>query len=165
VPCTSRIMRILTAEVVGYHMTQRLERRCRNEVIELHRFFADWYNGAIDETDELFSRLEMALGEGLLLISPDGRKTLREPLLAGLRRAYGSHQHDPSPFRIWIRNLNVTPLGDGIALVTYEEWQQNAGKTTARLSSALFRHQPERPNGVEWLHVHETWLARDLTQA
>jgi hypothetical protein len=48
-------------------------------------------------------------------------------------------------------------VGD-ILLVTYEEWQQSGDQTTARLSTALFRDKPDAPNGLEWLHVHETWL-------
>jgi hypothetical protein len=142
-------------------LKQDVETRCRNEVIELHRFFEDWYNGVIEESDEQFSRLEMALGEGFLIISPDGRKTARKPLLTSLRRLHASHCNDPSPFRIWIGNVTVRPLTERIVLVTYEEWQENDGERKGRLSSALFRNNAKGPNGLEWLHVHETWLRQE----
>ena len=29
---------------------------------------------------------------------------------------------------------------------------------TARLSTVSFRQQPNCFNGLEWVHVHETWL-------
>ncbi|MFX0092506.1 MAG: hypothetical protein ACFFBD_12150 [Candidatus Hodarchaeota archaeon] len=43
-------------------------------------------------------------------------------------------------------------------MTTYEEWQEIDGQTIARLSTALFRKCFDAPNGVEWLHAHETWL-------
>ncbi len=42
-------------------------------------------------------------------------------------------------------------------MVTYEEWQEVQAETTTKLSSVVFRHAPDMPNQVVWLHVHETW--------
>lgn len=51
-------------------------------------------------------------------------------------------------------------LGD-IALVTYEESQSRDGDKRVLFSSALFRDKEGTPNGLEWLHVHETWLSQE----
>ena len=48
-------------------------------------------------------------------------------------------------------------MGDR-ALVMYEEWHSLKGEESARLSTVLFEKRAGAPNGVAWLHVHETWL-------
>ena len=50
---------------------------------------------------------------------------------------------------------------DELALATYEEWQEIDGKINARLSTVLLRAKADAPNGVEWLHVHETWRQKE----
>ena len=64
------------------------------------------------------------------------------------------------PFRIWIESFQPRLVAGNLALVTYEEWQEVEGRVTGRLSSALFREMETAPKGVEWLHVHETWLPK-----
>jgi hypothetical protein len=135
-----------------------MEQGCLKEVIELHRFFEEWFNGVLAATEQEFARLKMALGNGFLLISPAGLRNERESLVDGLRAAHGSHRLDAHPFKIWIKNPNFRSVAADVAIVTYEEWQEIDGRTTARLSSALFRRKANNPNDVEWLHVHETWL-------
>ena len=53
-----------------------------------------------------------------------------------------------------IRILNValrpdTPVG------TYEEWQTVDDVTTGRVSTAVMVPEPDTPNGLRWLHLHE----------
>ena len=132
-------------------------RSCQTETNELHQFFQAWFNGTILSTDENFNRLSGVLGQSFVLVNPDGVLTRREPLLAGLRNAYKSRNN----FKIWIENFQLHTLENGIALTTYQEWQQDSGGTiTTRISTALFKKKAGTPNGIEGLHVHETWLVK-----
>ncbi len=56
------------------------------------------------------------------------------------------------------RGVRSRTVGDGLVLVTYEEHQTTGGEHEGWLSSALFRAREGRPNGVEWLHMQETYL-------
>ena len=133
-----------------------MERDCALEVVELHQFLQDWMTGASPRTADAYARLAEVLADGFTLINPRGVANERGALMAELEGAHGVHADEG--FRIWIDNpLSRHQLGD-FALVTYEEWQQLAGKTSARLSTALFRRRRRLPNRVEWLHLHETWL-------
>lgn len=143
-------------ESVNLYRQETLKKRCYSEVVELHRFFQDWFNGKLPVTDENFARCTAVLGPDFALIGPDGASTLRQPLINGLKQAHNSR----SDFRIWIKNFEVRQLLQDVTLATYEEWQQTGDSAaTARLSTVLFREKTGTPNGVEWLHVHETWLA------
>ena len=133
-----------------------LATRCVTEVVDLHRFFEAWMGSAEPPLD--FSRCERALGEGFHIVEPDGSVLNREPLLAGLLAARGARADDGDPFRIGIDEATVRMIEAPLCLVTYVERQQGLGKRTARRSSVLFRDRPDSPNGVEWLHVHETWI-------
>jgi hypothetical protein len=60
---------------------------------------------------------------------------------------------------MWIAQAALVAEQGGLVLATYEEWQRQAdGSGSGRLSSVVFRQQPGTPNGLLWLHVHETWL-------
>jgi len=126
------------------------------EIVQLHQFFQDWFNGITDPSEEDFSRLSDVLAEGFMLVSPDGRAIDRQPLLDGLYQAYNSRKG----MRIWIREVRVLHWFDHLVLATYQEWQEIESQVTARLSSGLFREKAGTPNGLEWLHVHETWLEK-----
>lgn len=132
------------------------ESNCCREINELHRFFQNWFNGVLDNSDECFRRLSEVLADGFEIISPPGTRTHREELLNSLRDTHAMHA--ASPIEISIQNCGARALSDQIYLATYEEWQATASDKKGRLSSAIMRTARDTPHGVEWLQVHETWL-------
>ena len=135
-----------------------MEQRLSSEVVELHQFFEDWFNGVLPPTDAAFERFSSVLADDFLIISPGGELTEREELLARLEAAHGIWRENRRPGRIWIENLVVRHQVGDQALVLYEEWQEIEGETRGRLSTALFERRDGLPNDVEWVHVHEVWL-------
>lgn len=133
-----------------------METQCRLEVSDLHRFFVAWMTGAVPRDDATFARFVSVAAAGFALISPSGVLTERAPLIAELEAAHGARKDQG--FQIRVRGFRHRHTAGGLGLVTYEEWQGLAGTTTGRLSSAWFRARQGTPHGVEWLHVHETWL-------
>ena len=130
------------------------EERCRLEVVELHRFFQEWFRGLVPNTDESLARFSDVLSEGFEIISPAGVSVGRAPILDAVRDGYG---REPGA-KIWIENHRHRLTIGLLSLVTYEEWQDMGGEKRGRLSSALLQMSDAVPNGVRWLHVHETWL-------
>lgn len=133
-----------------------IQSRCRKEVAELHEFFQDWFTGKLPDTDEEFERFPSVMNESFHIVSPSGIITSSDQILALVRSA-----HNSGEILIWIENhTHLMTLGD-IALITYEESQSREGDKRVLFSSALFREKEGTPNGLEWLHVHETWLPRE----
>lgn len=131
-----------------------MKEECLREVVELHRFFEQWFNGTVAQEDVIFGRFAHILAPDFTIIPPSGNLIPRQPLLDGLWSAYGSDSH----IKIWVENANFRPITPSIGLVIYQEWQTTADKTTVRISSAIFRSQLGLPNNIVWLHVHETWF-------
>ena len=133
-----------------------MEAGCKQEIIELHQFFQTWFCGQVEDSDQGFGRFARVIAEDFSIISPTGSINHREAILGMVRSSYGSWQNGNG--RIWIENV-VTRWQDGdMCLLTYEEWQEIDEHITARLSSVLFREKFATPHGVEWVHLHETWL-------
>ena len=130
-----------------------MEASCRKELDELHRFFAEWLTGGCEED---LGRCESALAKDFEIVWPAGNRMKRHELLDALKERYGIH--DGRTFRISIENVSGRMVGEGIYLLSYEEWQQTDEGRRGRQSTALLRHRDDAPNGVEWVHVHETWL-------
>ena len=129
---------------------------CRNEIEVLHQCFEDWFNGRVPRTAESFSRIDIALAEAFVIIMPQGSKVERTPLLKALYEAHSGRQG----IRIWIERVRVLEEDHALVVAEYEEWQSEGGETTSRHSTAVFRRDTEKPNGLEWLRVHETWFDR-----
>lgn len=127
------------------------------EIVQLHQFFQDWYNGDIRNTKEIFSRLVNALADGFRIIMPDGAIIERNTIIEAIERDYNTK----SAMRIWIEDVRVQRWFDDHVLASYQEWQEIDGNTTVRISSVLFKEKSKNPNGLEWLYVHETWLKID----
>lgn len=121
-------------------------------VVSLHGFIADWLAGRVD--DAAFSRFESALAPEFRIVSGDGDVTQRDRFLAGFRDARDTESAD---FRIDVRNVRTRPVGDGLAVATFEEHHGGAD-SSVRVTSALLRADADAPDGVAWLHVHETPL-------
>ena len=141
------------------HEEMTMEVRYQTEINELHRFFQHWFNGELPDNDESFSRFSDVMATGFEIVSPNGRWTDRESLIAALRNSYGQWENEGGPGKIWIERYRLMHTEGPLAMVTYEEWQEVGGESRGRLSTALFRLRDGAPNGVEWLHVHETWLS------
>lgn len=141
--------------------TGSLRDRCEEEVLGLHRFFERWYRGEPDPSGEEFARVSDVLTEDFRMVNPDGALVTRSELLAGLRSVHGTKPGGPQGFRIRIERLAYRMLGRGMAAVTYEEWHEAGTRSKGRISTAIFREHDDTPNGVEWVHVHETWLPTD----
>ena len=117
------------------------------EVRELHTFFERWYSGVAALSE--FSRLDV-LADSFVLIGPDGRSSNVEQVRAFVETAYGRR-----PTGFTIRNVAVRPHAP---VGTYEEWQTVGDVTTRRISTAVMMPDPGTPNGLRWVHLHETWL-------
>lgn len=129
----------------------------RREIEELHEFFADWIGGAVERSPEAFGRLERALAEAFSFITPSAELLDREAVLGAVRDAHGTRPG----LRIRIRRPRLLHAAADYLVATYEEWQEVEGERTGRLSTVVFRSRSTAPNGLSWLHVHETRIEGD----
>lgn len=128
--------------------------RASAEVVDLHRFFVDWFvEASADRAD--FSRFERVMAEDFQMVAPDGQILDRDAVLDHVRVSRATCDDD---FTISIEDIRAGWQADDAIVVCYVEIQQRAGKHSRRRSSAVFTTSSSAPNGVEWRHLHETWM-------
>lgn len=139
-----------------------VKKRCWGEIIEFHQLSQAWRNGTHEGTDEDFARLADAIAKSFVFVGPDGRITERATFLEHLRQAHGSWREPgsdrPGIGTIRIQDYQLRIIEGPLVLVTYEKWEQIRGETQGRQCTVLFRHRHGLPHGVEWFHIHESWL-------
>ena len=149
------------------HTDKTYNDRFAREVIDLHVFFEDWFGGHCENSDEVFNaRLLRRMHEDFNIILPGGMMLYGADFWPEFKKLYGSNPD----FHISIRAVQKRPLdATSVYLVNYEEWQRNALQSTpqnnGRVSSAIFVDAEDTPNGLKWLHVHETWLPDSIMSA
>lgn len=118
-----------------------------SEVRELHSFFVRWFAGTAEPSE--VERLDV-LDSSFHMVGPDGHLLDVDQVRSAIVESYGLRS-----MRIEIRNVQVHPTAPS---GTYEEWQTIDGELTGRISSAVMSGDPSSPNGLRWMHLHETWL-------
>ena len=141
----------------------------RREIEALHRFFVEWFSGAGPASSDADFEREFTgrFDPDFVMIAPSGALLDLEQISSAVHAGRGQ-----SPdFAIEIRNVELRQVFGEIGLCTYEEWQRNAGAGSStrgnngRLSTALLRVDPTATSGLAWLHLHETWLAKERVSA
>jgi hypothetical protein len=122
------------------------------EITELHQFFQDYFRGKIPF--EAISRFDQSLGAAFTLIDSTGRITEYDEIKQVIRQLHGKRQ----AIHIWVENILLRHSTDDLIVATYEEWQNSDGKSTQRYCSVIFKKDADAPNGLVWLHVHESGL-------
>ncbi len=133
-------------------MSQQLP-NWHQEVIDLHQFFQDWFRAELPKTEEAFNRFSKVMHSSFHIISPRGQMASREQIVSAL---FNAHGQSPT-VKIWIEKAQLHFEGEKQLIVTYHEMQTVDGDETDRISTAVFQHDPDGPNQLTWLHVHETW--------
>lgn len=118
-----------------------------SEVRELHSFFERWFDGTAEPSE--VDRLDVLDGS-FHMVGPDGHVHNVDQVRSAIEDGYGRRT-----MQIEIRNVRVHPSAP---TGTYEEWQTIDGEITGRISSAVMSGDPSTPNGLRWMHLHETWL-------
>jgi hypothetical protein len=131
-----------------------LAQRAEREIADLHHFFEDWFCGRVEQTREHFARFAEVTAEEFHLISPSGVMIDRAQALAWIWEMHGAR---PTT-RMGVDKVRVVSRRAGYCVAVYEEWQETPDTRTVRLSSALLDENTDAPNGLRWLHVHETWI-------
>jgi hypothetical protein len=124
------------------------------ETVELHEFFSRWLRAKGEEKLDI-ARLAGVLDPGFRLVAPDGGVRERQALIDWIAGVRGSRSAD---FWIDVADFVAVWQSPDAVLLEYVETQYIEGKTTMRLSTALFCRAPGTPCGVVWRHLQETWL-------
>ena len=127
---------------------------CEIEIVELHQFFEDWFNGRLPDSEDAFERMDAVMASCFEIVMPEGKRVPRDPLFSLLKNAHGKR----TGIRIWIENVREILHEGGVVMAEYEEWQEEGGETTSRVSTVVFREAAGTPNGLSWTRVHETWF-------
>ncbi len=128
---------------------------CEEEIVGLHVFFQAWFLGGFSDRARGFKRFTEVMDPGFAMVSPRGTATTLSELSTALQGAFGTWSKGSS---IEVVDISLRHVHTDLALLTYVEMQHVQGKDTARLSTVLMRQHEATPNGVRWLHVHETWM-------
>ena len=150
----------LTAVLVGMAAAQSPSALdCEREIVQLHDFLADWFTGEIGPDGNDFRYFERAIGADFSMVSPSGATIERSSVIEGVRSDHGRWRGDAAA-SIEIRNVTLAYSHGDVVVATYEEWQASSQGESARTSTVVFRRNAALPNGLEWVHLHETWIER-----
>ncbi len=93
------------------------------------------------------------------LIGPDGNISDRNQVLAAVETGHGRS----GPLEIVTSDHTVLADRPGVLVARYVETHHLASRTDRRITTVVFTDRMDLPNGVGWLHAHETWIDRGLS--
>ena len=132
------------------------------EITEFFQFFSGWFDGTTPNIDEHYSRISCVIPHDSTYIGHDGKLIMANAFFMNhVRSAHGSIPK----LHMQAKNIQLQWENGGLALVIFEEWSTASTPVPdGRICSAIFRKNPNTPNGIEWLHFHETLLPIEESQ-
>lgn len=122
----------------------------RREIEELHQFFEDWFLG----NEPSMQRVEAVFAPAMTFVGPNGHETNRDETVRMIREG----RAHTTQLRIATTDHRLLHRADDMLVASYVEHHQLAERSNHRLTTVVFLVEPEAPNGVLWLRVHETWI-------
>ncbi|MGJ3239992.1 MAG: hypothetical protein ACFE0Q_14870 [Anaerolineae bacterium] len=122
------------------------------EIHDLHQFFEDYLVGR--RSHDPMTRFTGVTDDHFTIVGSDGTVMNRDAIIGYVRDNYSKRPN----FSIWTEQVSLRQHLNGILIVTYEEWQTIDSVTTVRTSTVAFAEDDQQPNGLRWLHVHESGL-------
>ncbi|MEM8993321.1 MAG: hypothetical protein AAGF23_00890 [Acidobacteriota bacterium] len=145
---------------------QEFETRCRDAVLDLHVFFEEWFNARVPDSPESLARFRDVLADDFEYIGAAGYRFRKAQLFtSGTWPGHGYWtQEDRKGGKTRVENFEFRRISDTTAIATWEYWQDERfgdeaePKSRGRFDTGVFRLDPSKPKGIEWLHVQETLL-------
>ena len=131
-----------------------LEASAEHAAIQSEMFLEAWISGRIERSHGV-GRFGEVLAPGFHIVGPSGELLSRRELLDYLVEQHGT---DPGTRR-WVENPRTWSVGDALAVVLFDERQVRDAQELASRVSILCEAAPSAPDGVRWLHVHESRIA------
>jgi hypothetical protein len=130
---------------------------CEKEVVRLHRFLEEWFNGQVENSEEQLSRFSDALHPGFETISPKGKASNPALATSELRGAYGLwRSQDAGPGKLRIENFELRYRTGHAAVVSYDEMHQSHGRRRSFKVTAVLQLRWGQAEGIEWMHLHRS---------
>jgi len=126
------------------------------EIRELHEFFEAYFLGT---SGKELDRVEAALGSDFTMCGPSGDESDRKATIKALKDGFA---HTLS-LRIEIADPELLFDDAHQLIAAYTEIHHLADRSNYRRSTVIFGHDPDAPNGLRWIRVHESWIDRGLS--
>lgn len=132
----------------------------QKEILDLHAFFVKWFRGEVEKTEANFAHLRLRFLPQFVIYFPSGYICSLEDFLTMVYNNHSGRKPVGEAYNIFIDQFLVRwkSVDEQTVLCTYEERQiVKDVEEYIRLSSAWFIRDNNAPNGVQWLHIHESW--------
>ncbi len=100
-----------------------MEKACFTEIVELHRFFEEWFHGTREGAPAGMARFSTVMADDFEIISPDGVLIRRGDLIEIIEETYGAFGQ--AAFRIRVEDPCFRVLAPELFLVTNNERKGN----------------------------------------
>ncbi len=118
------------------------------EIDELHAWFEAYFLALESSTD----RMEVALASGFTMTDPSGATSSRQEVIATV---VAGHGHAES-LVIETSDHRLIHAGDEVIVAGYTETHHLRDRRNDRRTTVVFVADSQGPNGLRWLHAHET---------
>lgn len=133
---------------------KNINSQIQKEIVQIHQYFEDWYNGSsAEDYIEFDLNVSNRFCDNFKIVMPDGTLYQRNEILKVIKDGYGTGDN----FQIEIKMISTEAIKEDLFLVLYEEWHSESGKDRAgRIAAVILKKNDECVLGYEWIHCHES---------
>lgn len=136
-----------------------------HELVLFYLLYERWQRAEVEQLSATIESLKKITSINGVLIHPSGIERLLHESIDAFAKSYGDKKC--KQFRIWLDRVSSTQISSNAWLVKFDKWETSDEGKQCRLTTVLLNTQPETPEGVLLVHVHQTWkegyAAKDQT--
>jgi len=120
-------------------------------------FYERWRRAEVQKSEQSMQKLRLSFYPLGIIVHPSGFEQPLHQYMDGVERSYGDKQG--TKFRVWLDRVSSAQIGVDIWLVKFDKWELSGEERECCLTTVLLgSKQTEVPDGLIWMHVHQTLL-------
>ena len=129
-----------------------MDDRVVEEIEEIHRLIQDWMVGWAGDKNEFLQRMDLSFDPEFTFVSGSGQEVGWQDF----RSHICALESQSAATRIWADNIRVVAASSTLIVARFDEHERDEENSRSRVSTLVFRCNPNCPNGLAWLRLHET---------
>ncbi|KAL8114794.1 sucrose-phosphatase 1-like isoform X3 [Apium graveolens] len=127
-----------------------------HEIVMFYLFYEKWRKAEVEKTEQSLHKLKSLCHSMAIFVHPSGVKRPLKHSIDDVVMLHGDKKG--KPFSVWVDQVYSAEIASNTWLVKFYKWELCDEEKYCCLTTVLLSLKTEEPDGLMWLHMHQTWL-------
>ncbi|KAJ4720516.1 Sucrose-phosphatase [Melia azedarach] len=127
-----------------------------HQVVKFYLFYERWRRAEVEMSEHHIESLRLLFYALGITVHPSGIERSMRQCIDLIEKMYGDKQG--KKYQVWVDRVSSAQIGSDAWLVKFDKWESSGDEWQCCLTTVLMSSQATAPDGLKWMHMHQTWL-------